>query len=224
MAVNVFVVAAILGNWWTESNVNPGVWEGLVVGAPGYGLGQWTDLVTETGSVYRRTALFNWLSANGYPQDSGNGQLAFFEHEAYWAPRSDAQYGNLFISLADFLAYVPASPSNAELETLTYAFQQGWEGIPTPQPVRFTNAQNVLDYLIQHGSDPRNPWYSGNRYLSLNEAYSNCLLVYDYFNGYVPPTPPTPTPINKYIIAAIRARIKRKKDDDIPKRKPTAVF
>lgn len=224
MSVNVFVVAAICGNWWVESNVNPGIWENLDPQKPppaGYGLGQWTDWPAY--NLYRRTQLFNWLSANGYAQDSGNGQLAYFVHEDYWTSGTGT-YSALFLNLQDFLSYVPASPTNAELETLTYAFQQGWEGLSTPQTIRYQHALDVLDYLIQHGSDPRQPWISGNRYLSINEIYSNCLLVYDYFNGYVPPTPPTPTPINKHIIAAIRARLKRKKDDDFPKRKPTAVF
>ena len=65
---NLKVVAAICGNFFQESGVNPGIWENLTPGAPGYGLGQWTD---NPPNVYRRTALFNWLSANGYAQDSG---------------------------------------------------------------------------------------------------------------------------------------------------------
>jgi hypothetical protein len=43
MINNLYVISALLGNWWGESHINPGIWEGLRVGAPGYGLGQRTD-------------------------------------------------------------------------------------------------------------------------------------------------------------------------------------
>ena len=57
---------------------------------------------------------------------------------------------------------------------------------------------------------------------AFDEIYSNCLLVYDYLNGYVPPTPPDPPsiPIDKYKLMAMKIKMRRKKDDDIPKRKP----
>ena len=83
ITTNLYVIAAICGNFWQESTVNPGIWEGLTPNAPGYGLGQWTD---NPPVVMRRTALFNWLQANGYAQDSGPGQLAFLVYENLWIP------------------------------------------------------------------------------------------------------------------------------------------
>ena len=228
MSVHVIVVAAICGNWWVESNVNPGIWENLDPQKPppaGYGLGQWTDWPAY--GLYRRTNLFNWLSANGYAQDDGYGQLAYFEYENYWTSGT-GQYSALFTDLQNFLSYIPTGSQLPELETLTYAFQQGWEGLTTPQSIRYQHAQNVLDYLIQHGTDPRQPWVKGNRYLSINEIYSNCLLVYDYLNGYVPPTPPTPEdPIEEWQMAVIRKiKLKRERSrkDDISKRKSTYIL
>lgn len=223
MAVHVIVVAAILGNWWTESYINPGAWQGYVVGGPGYGLGQWTDITTSQGSVYRRTALFNYLSTHGYQQDDGNGQLEFFEYENYWTSGT-GQYSSLFLNLQDFLSYIPTGSQLPELETLTYAFQQGWEGIRTIQTIRYSYAQNCLDFLIQHGTDPRKPWYKQNSPLALNESYSNCLLVYDYLNGVIPP-PPTPTVLTNYMKAIFgKRRIRKEQDDDIAKRKRTILF
>ena len=34
---NLYVIAAICGNFYQESTVNPGIWEGLTPNAPGYG-------------------------------------------------------------------------------------------------------------------------------------------------------------------------------------------
>lgn len=225
MSVNVFVVAAICGNWWVESGVNPGIWENLTVGAPGYGLGQWTDITTQSGSVYRRTQLFNYLSANGYAQDSGDGQLAFFLYENYWIPGS-SYYGNLFTDLQDFLSYVPASPTNQELETLTYAFQQGWEMPIAAQPIRYQYALDVLNYLVNNINNPRVPWVSGNYYLPAGDRYSNCMLIYDYLNGYIPPTPPTPTVLPNYLKAGLKHIMKKRKKGlyDPSKRKRTILF
>lgn len=220
MAVDVFVIAAMCGNFWGESGVNPGIWEGLTVGAPGYGLGQWTDIPP---TLYRRTQLFNWLSANGYSQDSGDGQLAYLVYENYWL--QNGQYGSLFLNLQDFLNYVPATPSLSELETLTYAWNQGWEGIPIDTN-RFTWAQQILDYLVQHGSDPRDPWYKGNYYLSTSERYKNCLLIYDYFNGTPPPPPPPPTPIPDEAFLTIIGKIHKKKESelDVQRKRPSVLF
>ena len=64
---NLYVIAAICGNFYQESTVNPGVWEGLDPNNPGFGLGQWTD---NPPIVMRRTALFNWLDNNNYSHDS----------------------------------------------------------------------------------------------------------------------------------------------------------
>ena len=80
---NLYVIAAICGNFFQESTVNPGIWEDLRPDSPGYGLGQWTD---NPPVVARRTALFNWLDANGFSRDSGEGQLQFLIHEDLWIP------------------------------------------------------------------------------------------------------------------------------------------
>lgn len=223
MSVNVFVVAAICGNWWVESGVNPGIWENLTVGAPGYGLGQWTDV--PSAGLYRRSRLFNWLSANGYSQDSGDGQLAYFLYENYWTSGT-GMYSALFTDLPDFLAYVPPSPTNQELETLTYAFQQGWEGLSTPQTVRYNAALDVLDYLVNNINNPRVPWVSGNYYLPAGDRYSNCMLIYDYLNGYIPPTPPTPIVLPNYLKAGLKHIMKKRKKEsyDPAKRKRTILF
>lgn len=182
---NLYVIAAICGNFWRESTVNPGVWENLTVGDPGYGLGQWTDVPP---SLTRRTQLFNWLGAMGYAQDSGEGQLQYLVHEAYWTPNS-AGHTSAYNTFADFLA----SQSN-NVADLTLEYMYHWEGINDPQSS--TRIQYAQDYLALFQNDPgtRDPWYSGNFYNSVAHAENNALLIMDWFLTATPTPAPEPTP------------------------------
>ena len=116
---NLYVIAAICGNFYQESTVNPGIWENLTVNAPGYGLGQWTD---NPPQVMRRTALFNWLSANNYAQDSGDGQLAFLVHEDLWIP--SLIQPSAYNTLTDYF-----NSTSTNITDLVEEFQYHWEGI-----------------------------------------------------------------------------------------------
>lgn len=222
--VNIFVVAAICGNFQGESGVNPGAYEDYNPQKPqpaGYGLGQWTDWYSQ--GLYRRTNLWNWLSQNGYAQDSGDGQLAFLEYEGYWT--SSGTYGSQFASLADFLAYVPTEFVPTEMELLVYAWNQAWEGIPI-SAVRLQYALDIYDYLRLHLNDPRNPWYARNGYLTTTEMYSNCLKVFDYFNSGPTPPPPPPVPvIPDEALYAILGKKKRGRDKahDLARKRKTIL-
>lgn len=164
-----YVVAAICGNWWQESTINPGIWEGLVVGAPGYGFGQWT------GS--RRTALFNFLDSEGYARDSGSGQLAFFIKEDVWYRNG---YGENFLNLKDFL-----SSDSTDLQFLTYAFLQGWEGIwDGTETIRYEAAVKCYDYIVAHAEDePATGFFKGNRFLSEPERLHNAVIIFRTLGG-----------------------------------------
>lgn len=170
---NLYVIAAICGNFWRESTVNPGVWENLTIGDPGYGLGQWTDLPQY--GLTRRTQLFQWLSANGYAQDSGEGQLAYLVYENYWIPNN--QYGqSAYPTLADYL-----TSTSTNLQDLVYEFMWHWEGINDPQAAdRLQYAQQFLTVMQQ---DPgyRMPWSIGNFYNSVTQAEFNSLHIMDWF-------------------------------------------
>lgn len=166
---SIYVVAAICGNWWQESTINPGIWENLEVGAPGYGLGQWTNT--------RKTKLFAFLSSEGYKQDSGSGQLAYFIKEDYWTPNG---YASSFANLTAFL-----KSESTDLQFLTYAFMQGWEGIwDGTQDIRVEAAQQCYDYIILHYQDePETGWEKGNRYLSIPERLHNAVILYRTIGG-----------------------------------------
>lgn len=196
---NLYVIAAICGNFWQESTVNPGIWENLTVGAPGYGLGQWTD---NPPQVMRRTALFDWLDANNYPRDSGDGQLEFLMYENIWVPSLIQQ--SSYNTLNDYL-----TTSSTNLHDLVLEFMYHWEGINDgTDTIRYNMAEDFL-YEFQNDSGERMPWYTSNSYNSVNYARWNSLRIKDFFMGFVPPTPPTP-PTDEELIAMLKTALKRR--------------
>lgn len=187
ISTNLHVIAAICGNFWQESTVNPGIWENLTVGAPGFGLGQWTD---NPPIVERRTALFNWLDANGYARDSGDGQLAFLVHEDIWIPTSFQQSD--YNTLTEFFQSTDTSTAKLVEEWMFH-----WEGINDGSyNNRLDFALSVYNYLTS-GVTERQPWYSSNSYLSTDQAKWNSLRIMDFFLGEEPPEPPVP-PVPPY--------------------------
>ena len=63
-------IAGILGNFYRESTINPGIWESLIVDpANGYGLAQWTPSTNWT----------NYASSQGWAIDDGYKQLDFLD-------------------------------------------------------------------------------------------------------------------------------------------------
>lgn len=182
---NIYVIAAICGNFWQESTVNPGIWEGLIEGAPGYGLGQWTDNLP---IVERRTALFEYLDYHGYSRDSGQGQLEFLIQENVWnIPGPSSVPSSDFTSLSQFL-----SSTSQNIEYLTLEWMYHWEGIDDDsEDKRISFAEDIIN-LFLNDDDERRPWTTGNFYNTLEEARWNCLLIKDFFLGTEPPEPPEP--------------------------------
>lgn len=180
---NLLAICAMLGNFWHESGANPGIWEGLIIGAPGYGLGQWTDAI----GVSRRTELFNWLDANNYPHDSGDGQLAFLIHENYWIPMPG--YTSPHNSLQEFL-----NTTETDLDKLTLDYFHSWEGIDDGTGGdRIAHAHLAYDYLRQHLDDAKTAtWISGNFYMSESQFLNNCLCIYRWMITNNPVTPYNP--------------------------------
>ncbi len=199
---NLYVIAAICGNFYQESTVNPGIWEGLTVDAPGFGLGQWTD---NPPQVMRRTALFNWLDANGYARDSGDGQLAFLVHENLWIPSLISP--SAYQTLIDFF-----QSTSTNLQDLVLEWMYHWEGINDgTDGIRYSAAQHFLD-AFQNDDGTRLPWFTGNYYLSLNaESSDNALRIMDFFLGSEPPGPQPPTPPTDDELIALLNLARKKK-------------
>lgn len=66
-------ICGLLGNFWKESTINPGVWENLDDTNPsgGYGLAQWTPSTKWT----------NYATAQGWAIDDGDKQLEFCNND-----------------------------------------------------------------------------------------------------------------------------------------------
>lgn len=199
MATSIYVIAAMCGCWYRESGVNPGIWESLVPCAwdyeyeytskGGYGLGQWTNVGTSDGRLWR---LHQWVNANGYTDGDGNGQLAYITVEGYWngaynGTGDNSQTRGSYGSLANFL-----NSSSTNLSNLVWDFLANWEGVPgNAYTERLTWANKILTYLQAHGGETAT-WTSKNNYLSEAETYQNALCVYNYFSGYAPEPEPLP--------------------------------
>lgn len=191
-----YVIAAMCGNMWTESHINPAVWESLTVGNwtdlnHGYGLGQWTNTGGDThGRLYK---LKEWLDNNNYSVTDGNAQCEYIVAENYWIARSE--YPD-FTTLSDFL-----NSDSTNLTDLTHAWNLCWEGIHDASwDTRVTQAQTVLRYISEHGNDKTiTDWIAVNDYLTQDQILNNAVMLYRYFSaggggGGTPSLPNTTMP------------------------------
>lgn len=176
LGVSMYVVAAIAGNFWTESTINPGIWESLdeqtsfEVLLHGYGLGQWTNTGGNThGRLYQ---LYIWLLSNGYDLNSGDGQVQYIIEEDYWTPKTGYEKYN---TLMDFLL-----SDSTDIEELTHYFNYCWEGIMNSTwSARVEQAKTCYNYILEHKDDESiTDWIVGNRFLSVNERLNNAVMLY----------------------------------------------
>lgn len=157
-----YVIAALCGNAWQESGINPGRSE---VGGTGYGIWQW--------SSSRRTALETWLTANGYALDDGFGQCAYLLYEDFWST------GGTYSTLTDFL-----ESTSTSIADLTEQFMLYWEiaGVQQLQH-RITYAQNCYEYIQLHAQDSSiTNWITSSGSLAAEERYNNAVMLYRFFS------------------------------------------
>lgn len=194
---NPYVVAAIAGNFAVESNVNPGIWESLQVktwdyvydpnnpNQGGYGLGQWTN-VSAGGRLWK---LHEWVTANGYTDGDGDGQMEYIIHEDYWL-NSSSTIGS-YTTLTEFLNY---NATSSDLYMLTHDWLVNWEGIGTGTlNTRYQYAQDFLSHIEQHQNDDPSTyhWKSVNEYLSDADMKNNVMCMYFWLTSGTP-IPPEP--------------------------------
>lgn len=196
MASSSYVVAAMCGCFKRESGVNPGVWESLTPttwdheyqydNIGGFGLGQWTNVGTPYGRCWQ---LHEWVTANGYADGDGNGQMAFIIHEDVWY--NSAQQRGSYTTLTEFL-----ESDSTNLEDLTWDWLASWEGVPGDAfAERLEAATRFFNYINDHqNDDPEDyEWISGNFYSNWEQMYNNVMCIYFWLDGYAP----TPTPTGK---------------------------
>lgn len=176
--ISEYVAAAICGNFWQESGINPAIWENLNVGTwtdlgKGYGLGQWTNTGNDThGRLYQ---LHDWLSTNNFDDDDGDAQLEYISVEDHWALNGSYPYP----TLESFL-----SSTSTDLTMLTHCWNWRWEGIKDPSwDDRVKYAKWCYDYIVLHHNETKT-WIKGNRYLSKSERLNNAILVFQGLGGH----------------------------------------
>lgn len=191
---SIYVIAAICGNFWTESGINPGVWESLTPVAwdavwknntGGYGLGQWTNTGSTHGRLYN---LHQYLSSNGYADDSMIGQLKYITVENVWHKGTGYQKAIKYETLSDFL-----NTSDTDLNYLTRAWLLCWEGINNGTlSKRQKQARICYDYILEHINDEVTTYYSSNTYQGEDKRKHNALYIYKNWDGTIPDDPVTP--------------------------------
>lgn len=160
-----YVVAALAGNAWQESHINP---ECVNRGSGAYGIFQWL------GS--RKDNLFSWCANNGFAPTDPIGQLDFLVAEDDWM----YSYGGIS-SLQEFL-----TSTSTDVATLTVAFSYCWERATNPNdPERISFAMDALDYIISHAQDTGiTTWETvPTHYLSYQQALNNSVLMYRHMSA-----------------------------------------
>lgn len=162
---SVYVIAALAGNAWRESHVNPTLQQ---VGGGAFGIFQWDGT--------RREALLSWLSDNGYDSTDPNGQMQYLIVEGDW----QGSYGGIS-SLDEFM-----QSDSTDVTMLTAAFCTCWErpGVPAlDERIQFAN--KALEYIQDNANDTgittweTEPMY----YLSETQALKNAVLMYRYYSA-----------------------------------------
>lgn len=164
-----YVIAALCGNFYGESGINPERWE--QPSGEGYGIAQW--------SFTRKTALFNWLDANGYSRTDGNAQCEYVTIEQHWNVNKDP-HG--YTSAQDFLA-----STSTNVDDLVESWYYAWEEPPatdTSLQKRKDYANYVLTYMVEHFNDPNiTAWIHQPEALSYAQTLNNAVMVYRYYSA-----------------------------------------
>lgn len=161
-------VCGMLGNMQSESNINPGLWEGQDYGnlSRGYGLVQWTPA----------TKYINWAYDNGYDYNTFEGQLQRIiyevDHNLQW-----------FGGYSDEMSFKEFTQSTATPEYLAQVFISTYEHPADPsQPQRGTQARYWFDHLDGDAviTDPEPGGDTPNT--KINHVIS--MLLTDTINGW----------------------------------------
>ena len=161
---SIYVISALCGNSWRESNINPGLHQ---IGGTAFGLFQWDG--------GRRDSLYQWLSDNGYEQTSPDGQMTYLVVEDDWIQN----YGP-WTSLQDFL-----TTDSTDIAELTTAFCRNWEraGVEDLEN-RIKWANQCFDYIQAHANDTSiNTWVITDYYLTEEQILNNAVLMYRFYSA-----------------------------------------
>lgn len=178
VGINIYVAAAIAANWWEESHLNAAQWEDGVpsndwhVVNHGYGLGQWTNYNDPNGRLWQ---LYQYVSNQLGSMQDPVLQVNYFLDEDYWL-ETGAATG--FANLGDFIW-----STSQNLDLLTDAFCEGWEGIPA-QAIRRQHAAELLTYIRDNAQDTSiTSWITDpDNALGVAAIKNNAVMLYRLLN------------------------------------------
>lgn len=139
-------IAGILGNMQSESSINPGRWEGNVVGGAaashGYGLVQWTPYTKYT----------EWIVNQGYSDPSTMDSNLF---RIVWEVQNNQQW----IATSSYnYSFEEFTKSTDSSYNLALAFLANYERPADPnQPIRGTQAEDWFKFLSGETPTPPTP-------------------------------------------------------------------
>lgn len=157
------VVAALAGNAWVESHVNPTVHQ---QGGNAFGLWQWD---------FFKDRMLEWMAENGYDEGDPYGQMTYLVVEDQWTPVGE------FNTLTDFL-----TDTSHDAGWLAVIFEEGWERAGSPnlaERIRF--AELAYDYILENANNPLiNTWeIYPEYYLTEQQALNNAVLMYRFYSA-----------------------------------------
>lgn len=178
---SLYVISAILGNFYQESQINPGVWQDKRSGHTwtdldvGYGLGQWTNVSNIPDPTHGRLYdLGEFLTNNNYHADSGDGQIAFILDENIWF------IGGVPSAYANLTEFLESTDTN--LTNLTTEWYNHWEGMNYDDgtlSIRIQWANYFYNYLLANANNTDvTSWYSENAYIDLKYSEQNAIMFY----------------------------------------------
>lgn len=192
--ISIYQAAAMLGNSWHESKVNPGCYHQNSGQYNDYGAGlwMWTNYIDATyGDVLVADAMKEWTEERFRNWYLGQAQVAcIFADDlstgSMWIPCKASEfpmYQDLNQKYPTWQAFVEAN-KETDLEELTRIFFLNWETPGTYQNYindwqpRWEAAQDIFEFLREHGNDTVDPeWYYelGYYFIPDDKAYENCL-------------------------------------------------
>lgn len=190
-------VAAMCGNAFQESTVNPGSWgEGYQPEDHGYGLWAWTDWTGEH-PFYLGTEMRNWVEERYGDWTNGNGQVACVLADdlpsgSVWTPTPISEYSYTNALYPDMQSWIN-SPDKNDVEEMCLQWFLHWE---TPRTLgvfnqtwssRLAFARKAYDFIREHANDSsitqwivRTPPPDSIKYLTEAESLNNCVMMWRF--------------------------------------------
>ena len=164
------VVAALAGNGWVESYLNPTT---DIAQGTAAGLWLWKN--------QRLTDMHTWMDQEGYDYDDPTGQMRYLVHEDFW----QGSFGG-YTTLDEFF-----DSTSTDIDQLTEAFMVCWERATAPAYLqnRIDFAHDAYDYINLHAQDAQitswevDPEDPQDQHITREQALKNAVLLYRFFSA-----------------------------------------